>query len=98
MRAHQGGGLVGALSRAIRAREAQTEVMLEDTLAIADDGSKDVITVDGKPRVDKGDSRPVPLARRRATLGHVEAGALRSMVTRLRPCLKAASARSSSLA
>jgi len=27
--------------------------MLEDTLAIADDGSKDVIMVDGKPRVDK---------------------------------------------
>ena len=40
------------LCGANRARTAQAEAMFEDMLAIADDGSRDRVMVDGKLRVD----------------------------------------------
>ena len=41
------------LCGANRARTAQAEAMFEDMLAIADDGARDRVMVDGKLRVDK---------------------------------------------
>jgi len=44
--------LSGFREQYARARTAQAEAMFEDMLAIADDGSKDRVMVDGKLRVD----------------------------------------------
>src|SRR5215208_4710921 len=46
------GFLSGFLDQYARARTAKAEAMFEDMLAIADDGSRDRVMVDGKLRVD----------------------------------------------